>query len=391
MTVKTLTKEDMWDQVVGGSVLSTRGGIVNRERFDRAVDPIFERGLKCTLTDPDQIPDDAYVFISAGVGGGLERELMERYPRRYRPQEAAFKRLNRAFPFPDWAEIPTAEWRNVPEKRLIELTGEPIAYMPFEIHGGCYRYAITAAEKGKTLVDADTAGYRSVPEVSLATLNVIHAPIAPVVLSTGWGDLMVCEKFLSWQRAEDIMRAIARHSGGGCSLTMYVKGSDVKAGTVHRTISMSIDIGRAIRRAVERGRDPIDAVLDATKGFKIFEGTVANFTWEGKGSFSWGNSYLEGTGNFKGHDLQIWFKNENQISWLDGKPYVVCPDPINVLDKKTGYGLANNATAFTPVREVVVIALKAADLWRTERGLKIYNPKHFGFDMKYVPVEELVK
>jgi hypothetical protein len=390
MTVKTLTKEDMWDQVVGGAVLSTRGGMANRERFDAAVDPVFAKGLKVTLTAPDQIPDDAIVFIGAGIGGGLEREMVEMYPR-YVPTEGRFKQVDRVFPFPKWAEIPTPEWRDVPEKRLIKLTGEPYAYMPFEMTGTAYSTAIRAAEKGKTLVDADTAAYRAVPEVSLSTLNVIHAPITPFILSTTWGDLSVWEKVLSWQRAEDIMRGLARYSGGNCSALMWVKGSVLKTGVTHNTVSMSIDIGRAIRRAKERDRDPIEAVLEVTKSFKIFEGTVAGFILEGKGSFSWGKSYIEGTGAFQGHDLQVWFKNENQVSWLDGKPYVACPDPINVLDKKTGYGLTNTAADFTAGREVVAIALKAAPLWRTERGLKIYNPKHFGFDMKYVPVEELIK
>jgi len=32
--------------------------------------------------------------------------------------------------------------------------------------------------------------------------------------------------------------------------------------------------------------------------------------------------------------------------------------------------------------------MKAADHWRTEKGLRIYNPKRFGFDIEYVPVEK---
>ena len=43
---------------------------------------------------------------------------------------------------------------------------------------------------------------------------------------------------------------------------------------------------------------------------------------------------------------------------------------------------------WTQGKEVAVTAMKACDFWRTERGLRIYNPKHFGFDIEYVPIEE---
>ena len=40
---------------------------------------------------------------------------------------------------------------------------------------------------------------------------------------------------------------------------------------------------------------------------------------------------------------------------------------------------------------MAVWGMKAAAPWRTERGLRIYNPKHFGFDIPYRTIEEIVK
>ena len=37
--------------------------------------------------------------------------------------------------------------------------------------------------------------------------------------------------------------------------------------------------------------------------------------------------------------------------------------------------------------EVSVLAARAPDVWRTQRGLELFGPKHFGFDYTYVPVE----
>jgi DUF917 family protein len=46
---------------------------------------------------------------------------------------------------------------------------------------------------------------------------------------------------------------------------------------------------------------------------------------------------------------------------------------------------------WTQGRKVAVVGVKAVDCWRTERGIQIYNPKHFGFDLDYVPIEELIE
>ncbi len=35
--------------------------------------------------------------------------------------------------------------------------------------------------------------------------------------------------------------------------------------------------------------------------------------------------------------------------------------------------------------------MKAADLWGTKRGRRIYNPKHFGFDIQYKPIDMILK
>ena len=293
--------------------------------------------------------------------------------------------MDKVFPLPNWAEVPDEAWEMAPYRRLVELKGkEPYAYMPFEI--------VRAATEGKPLVDADNAGHRAVPEVSLATLNVVHAPVAPLVVSTGWGDLAVFEKFLSWQRAEDLTRYVAITSGGGCSGMLSFTDDWIKKGAVSGTVSLAINIGKAILNAREKWGDPVAAILKAAKGFKLFEGKIGGYTNEGRGSFVWGNAWIKGTGSDAGHTLKLWYKNENQITWIDEKPYVTCPDPFTVVDSKTGEGLSNFRQAqWTPGREVTLWGMKSADLWRTERGLRIYNPKHFDFDMSYVPIEKKVK
>jgi len=394
MVKKTLGKEELWCSVIGGAALATGGGgaAVPREVLDSRVDPLIEKGVKFQIVPPKDIPKGELVFVRAGVGGGVERDMQERCLRGFGAGDW-IKEMDKVFPLPSWAEVPDEAWAAAPYRRLVELKGkEPFAYMPFEIGPNVAFEIVRAAMDGKPLVDADNAGYRAVPEVSLATLNVVHAPIAPLVVSTTWGDLMVFEKFLSWQRAEDLIRYIAITSGGGCSGMLSFEENWIKKGVVNGTVSLAIKVGKAILDARERGDDPVAAIIKTTKGYKLFEGKIGGYTNEGRGAFTWGNVWIKGTGDHTGHTLRLWYKNENQITWIDEKPYVSCPDPFTVVDSKTGEGLSNfRQPHWTLGREVTLWGMKCADLWRTERGLRIYNPKHFGFDIPYIPVEEKIK
>jgi DUF917 family protein len=392
MGKRVLKKEEVWQLVYGAAALATGGGgsCPTYEEFSAVADPFFEAGFKPTLIDPSDIADEDVVFCNVGCGGGIEREFAELYSRRYTPWKNWFKQIDRIFPLNSWSQIPEEPRTEEHLRKLAEIIGkEPVAYVPFEVGPLDAGQLYDAARRGLPLVDADLAGYRAVPELSLTKLNVIDAPVAPYTIGTSWGDVIVGYRVLSHQRWEDISRHIAVISGGGCSPAISITGQNIKRGTVHGTMSYSIKVGKAILEAKEKGDDPVEALLDVTKGYKIFEGKVAYFTTEQKTAFIYGHAWIEGDGRYSGKTFKLYYKNENQISWIDDKPYVTCPDPFTVIDKKTGLGLSNfRPEWWTPGREVVVFAMKAADHWRTEKGLRIYNPKRFGFDIEYVPVEK---
>jgi len=35
--------------------------------------------------------------------------------------------------------------------------------------------------------------------------------------------------------------------------------------------------------------------------------------------------------------------------------------------------------------------LKQSIMWRTPKGIELFSPRHFGFDLDYVPIEEIQK
>lgn len=394
MGKRTLSKDELWQMVFGASAIATGGGgaCPTYEQFSESADTFFEEGYMPTLTDPADLKDEDLVLCNTGVGGGIRREFQERYARRYFPSKGWLKQIDLIHPLNSWSRLPEGPtWDHI--EKLFEIVGrKPNSSVPDEIGPHLAGMLYRDARLGLPTVDADWSGCRAVPELSLSTLNVIDAPIGPYTIGTAWGDLIAGYKILSHQRWEDICRTIAVMSGGGCGSAIMIDGDTLKKGTEHGTVSYCIRVGKEILDARDRGDDPIGALIKTTKGYKIFEGEVAYYTTEAKNAFVYGYIWIEGTGEHEGKTLKIWYQNENQISWIDEEPYVTCPDPFTVVDKKTGLGLSNfRRDWWTPGREVAVCARKACDFWRTERGLRIYNPKHFGFDIKYVPIEEKLR
>jgi DUF917 family protein len=100
-----------------------------------------------------------------------------------------------------------------------------------------------------------------------------------------------------------------------------------------------------------------------------------------------GTVVIDGSDRFAGHTLKVWFKNENHISWLDDKAYVCSPDLLT-LAYKDGSGTTN--TNIAEGDRVVAVGIKGVEAFRSEFGLNYASgPRYFGFDIDYVPVEEL--
>jgi DUF917 family protein len=89
----------------------------------------------------------------------------------------------------------------------------------------------------------------------------------------------------------------------------------------------------------------------------------------------------------------VWVKNENIVSWLDGKPDVMSPDLIYNLDPKTGRALASSGLGGYDVGlEVTFIGRTVlSPAFRSPKGIEVLGPRHFGFDFDYRPIEELFK
>ena len=145
------------------------------------------------------------------------------------------------------------------------------------------------------------------------------------------------------------------------------------------------------REAVETNSDPIDALLNASSGYKLFQGLVTKSDEKGDRGFNWIDVEISGTDDFSGKTYKVFVKNENIIGWLDGEIDAMSPDYIYNLDPTTGRSIMSNAGigSYPIGKEVVLIGLPAADQWRSDMGIELMGPKHFGFDFDFIPIEKL--
>ncbi len=304
-----------------------------REQFDAYVDPVLAKGGQA---DADRTragwAGDQTVYMEMGVGGGVRAADRERYlssgspaggdVTSTRPPGSAdeAQKKDHLYPLGDWAEIPGNDWREVVNQRMEEMVGSPAeASLAFEIGPSNFRQMLTAAEAGIPLIDADIAGYRAVPELSLSSFNIHGVPAQPVLFSSPWGEIMILEQIISWQRMEDIARHLAIVSGGGHRGLMAFDGKTVREKTFSGTISKARNVGRAIRAARVVGQDVTEAAARETNGYVLFRGKVQVRINEDHTAFVWGTERIQRHRRVRGPDVQDLVQ-ERETHDLDRRP-----------------------------------------------------------------------
>jgi len=232
-------------------------------------------------------------------------------------------------------------------------------------------------------LDCDQVG-RAAPELVHTAYYLNGVDPWPSIVLTPRGDVLEIKKCSDIFSYEDIVRSISEKHGGVLVFDSFVDSSKVSSLAVKGTLSMSIEVGKIVNTS----KDPIHDLVERFEGFLIFRGVVEDVDLDIRQGFLQGKVTYRGIDSFEGRYLEVIVKNENIAAFRDGRPVVLPPDLICVLDD-TYKGLTNNRVERG--LKVWVIAFKAPEIWRTEKGLKLFGPRHFGLDIDYVPVEKLIR
>jgi len=111
--------------------------------------------------------------------------------------------------------------------------------------------------------------------------------------------------------------------------------------------------------------------------------------WEDREGYYWGTHVLEGTGAFAGKKAEVVFKNENHLIYVDGRLIASSPDLIMNVDNKLGEGRRNEDVVIGDSLSLVGCPCKPQ--MRSKEMLAVLEPRHFGADLPYVPIEVSMK
>jgi len=258
-----------------------------------------------------------------------------------------------------------------------------------EIGGGNTAACLAIAGKlDIPMIDGDLMG-RAGPELHQSTTQIFNRSMAPSAIVSETGDRILVESYARIDDYEAIARYVSVVAGGhvavvDSALTM----SAARECVVQGTISKCIRIGRTRRMAIEKGEDPVAAVIDELEGGRLLlKGKVAKYTWKDEKGFLFGEATVSGEAEWRGNEFRSWIMNEHIMGWMNGKPSVMPPDLIMLLEPSSGSGITNDR--LEEGMEVSVVGASAPKVWRKPSGLAVFGPRHFGFDYEYVPFEEL--
>ncbi len=365
------TRQDCEDLISGCLFMGTGGGGSaewGREVFTAAL----KEGLKIGWVDVNDIPDHAWTVTPYGMGS-----IAPPSPET-QAEIARLGLVDRLGPRP--IEVAVREMEDYAKVKIGALVAAELGA------GNTSAPLVTGARLGISVVDGDYAG-RAVPEEMQGTPYLYGKKGWPFTSVDRWGNICIGKEVCSPHMMERIGKMLSVAAYGVCAMaSTLLPGREMKEIVVRDTLTKSLELGRTIRQARERGEDPVLASVKFTKGWLLFEGKIAKKDWEDREGYMFGTIYIEGKGEFKGHTFKVWFKNENHVSWLDDQPFVTSPDLVVVADRKSGEGITN--TLLEAGQEVAVIGVKGLEAFRSERGLGGAGPRYFGFDIDYVPIEK---
>lgn len=364
-----LSAQDLEDALVGSTYLGCGGGGgVTEARELIAAD--LAAGQVFRAIDVNELGDDERVACPYGLGS-------------LAPNSEEMQARLDAIENP--VEVPTLAAFNLLEKHLgVKFAGVILGEIgPLSMAEGLS----IAARLGVPALDADTVG-RAVPEINQHSVRVAGHPLTPASGVTPFGDEIILQDIQDPSREEDVFRGISVVSSALGVVDAPITGAVAKSdyALVKGSLTLAMKIGAAVREAQQANEDPIEAARIAGGGYSLFEGTIEDFTWADEDGFLVGDISLAGSGDYAGQSMELLYKNEHLVARRDGEVIATCPDLITLVDRTTFEGVKN--PDFEKGRSVSVLGYKSDPIWRLPEGLAVFNPRYFGYDVDYIPIEQ---
>jgi len=355
--MRQLTLDDIEALAVGAWILGTGGGGSTYHAL-LTLRRLYAEGHRVNLMDLDDLADDDAVAVVSVMGAPLV--ILERLL--------------------DSTQIARAV------SVMEEYIGRKFkAVMAVEIGGGNgMQPLIASAHLGIPVIDADAMG-RAYPEAQMTSFAVGDLKPWPLTSVDPRGSEVIVGRTPTWKWMERVSRKVCTEFGSIASTCKAPRtGAEVRRWGIPRTTSKAIALGHAVAEANRRHADPIEAILKAESGKRLFTGKVVEVERRTTEGFLRGRAAFEGLAEDRGEKIVIDFQNEWTVVWRDNQPVASTPDLICVLDSETGEAIGTETIRYG--QRITVIALPAAEVFLSPRGLEHVGPRAFGYDIDFKSV-----
>lgn len=361
-----ITAGDLPDLARGAAFLGTGGGgnpYIGRLMVELAM---RETGRDLELLSLNDVPDDALLIPTAMMGAPTC--IVEKLPRGTEAAES-LRRLEQHLARPAFATMP------------IEAGGVN-SMIPL----------VVALRLGLPVVDADGMG-RAFPELFHETFHIYGVPGTPMVITNDHHDQVLIDTHDNFAM-EWLARGLTIRMGGVSYIAEYaMDGATAKRVSIPGTIGLGLQIGRAIRDARERHVDPFDHLIrtlantNYALGKVIYSGKIVEVFRRTAEGFAKGSIRIDPLDTANGaaeESLVIDFQNENLIARAGERVLAVVPDLICVLDAETAEPITTEDLRYG--QRIKVMAVSVPEIMRTPEALSVWGPRHFGYDIEFVPI-----
>ena len=374
MSHLTLTRDDVEPLLEGLAILGTGGG--GSPHWGRLIlENDLAHGRKWNIVSLDSVPDD-WTIVCGGMMGSVKAIESIGFDKVLEGWEADFPLLRAT-------------------RYMGELIGRRVdAMAPFEAGGLNSPIVLTlAARMGIAAIDGDALG-RSAPETQMTSWHGHGVEITPMPLADSYGNIVVVSKAVEPTYVDEVGRWVVTKGGYlGANNHHPMTGVQLKQTTVPGTFSRALALGRAVHAARAEGRDPVRAAADLLGARHLIFGRIEALQEEERVGFYFTTAQITGLGPDAGRTARLTIKNEAMLCSLDERPVTIFPDPIYLLEPKTGRGLMS--IALTAGHEITLLGASAHPRLRaaamTEAGRKAFSPARFGHPaLIYRPMEALL-
>jgi len=343
---RIVTESTSLDIVRGASVFSTGGGIPFGVQVER-IYSLFRSIASINLLDVDDLNYSDHVCTIYGVGPASKTDID----------------LSKAI------QKGLEKMESIVNQRFVAIfAGETgIESLVFQ----------SATDAGLHILDADCTGGRAVPEIQFDNLFVAGKSILPMVVATPSGEIKVLRVTKDKQLIEKFVSNIVISTKNSVAVIDHpISAKYARQFLTLGVFERSKKVGIFLKRNKGK-KNCITNLAQFVHGRILFKGKISAINLKDDGDFLEG--YIEITSRRR-QAARVYVKNESLILWINNMVTLTPPDLLTLIDKEKFHGLHNSEIQIG--QDVAVLGIPAVDMWRSVAGMRLFNPRKFGFNME---------